>query len=300
MMAWEVAVSLSTNILAAFCGARYVLESDPESIPELVDLVDIGANLTHDSFDRDRDAVIHRAQMAGVRRMIVTGASRDGSVQASELARSRPGVLYATAGIHPHHATEFDDRAAALLTQLARLSEVVAVGECGLDYFRNFSPVPAQREAFVGQLTIAAAVGKPVFLHQRDAHDDFTAILREYRSALAGGVAHCFTGNRGEMEEYLEMGMYIGITGWVCDERRGQDLQATVQHLPLDRLLLETDAPYLVPRDLPAKLPGRRNEPCVLPHVLNTVARLMKKDVAEVAKAATRNAEKLFRLVAIP
>ncbi len=268
-------------------------KTDSEST---VELVDIGANLTHDSFDHDRDAVIHRAQMAGVRRMIVTGASRDGSVQASELARSRPGVLYATAGIHPHHATEFDDRAAELLTQLARQGEVVAVGECGLDYFRNFSPVPAQRGAFAGQLAIAAAVGKPVFLHQRDAHDDFTAIIREYRGALAGGVAHCFTGNRGELEEYLEMGLYIGITGWVCDERRGQNLQAAVPHLPLDRLLLETDAPYLVPRDLPAKLTGRRNEPCVLPHVLNTVARLMQRDVAEVAIAATRNTETLFGL----
>ena len=228
--------------------------------------------------------------------MIVTGASRDGSLQAHELARLRPGVLYATAGIHPHHASEFDSEATELLRQLARQNEVVAVGECGLDYFRNFSPAPAQRAAFAGQLAIAAAVHKPVFLHQRDAHDDFTAMLREYHSALAGGVAHCFTGNRAEMEEYLAMGLYIGITGWVCDERRGHDLQAAVPYLPLDRLLLETDAPYLVPRDLPVKLTGRRNEPYVLPHILDTVTRLMCRDVAEVAVAATRNTETLFGL----
>jgi TatD DNase family protein len=265
----------------------------PEPIHELVD---IGANLTHDSFDHDRDAVILRAQAAGVRRMILTGASVDGSVHALEIAHSRPGLLFATAGIHPHHATEFTPDSAELLARLAAHRETVAVGECGLDYFRNFSPVPIQREAFVGQLAIAAEVRKPVFLHQRDAHADFTAILREYHDELTGGVAHCFTGNCAEMEDYLEMGLYIGITGWICDERRGHDLQAAVPHLPLDRLLLETDAPYLVPRDLPVKLTGRRNEPCVLPHILTTVARLLRADPAEVALAATRNTENLFKL----
>jgi len=260
------------------------------------DLVDIGANLTHDSFDHDRDAVIRRALEAGVRRMIVTGASANGSVQALELARAQPGLLYATAGIHPHHASEFTPASAAQLARLAGNRETVAVGECGLDYFRNFSPVPKQREAFAGQLAIAAEVRKPAFLHQRDAHADFIAILREYHGELTGGVAHCFTGSCTEMDEYLEMGLYIGITGWICDERRGHDLQAAVPHLPLDRLLLETDAPYLVPRDLPVKLAGRRNEPCVLPHVLQTVARLMRRDLAEVAMAATRNTEILFKL----
>jgi TatD DNase family protein len=264
-----------------------------ESLP---DLIDIGANLTHDSFDRDRDEVIARALAAGVRRMIVTGATRDGSVQACALAHAHPGVLYATAGIHPHHATEFDSTAAELLRELAQQPDVVAVGECGLDYFRNFSPVKAQREAFAGQLAIAAAVGKPVFLHQRDAHDDFAAILREQISSLSGGVAHCFTGGPAEMDEYLAMGLYIGITGWVCDERRGHNLQAAIPSLPLDRLLLETDAPYLVPRDLPRKLPGRRNEPAILPHVLKTVAELMRRDISDVAAAASKNAELLFRI----
>ena len=258
------------------------------------DLVDIGANLTHDSFDRDRDDVIRRAQAAGVRRLIVTGATCQGSRQAVALARSQAGVLYATAGIHPHHATEFADGAVGLLNELAWLPETVAVGECGLDYFRNFSPAAAQRAAFAGQLAIAVSVKKPVFLHQRDAHDDFVAMLREYRHEITGGVAHCFTGSRAEMEEYLEMDLYIGITGWVCDERRGHDLQAAVPHLPLDRLLLETDAPYLLPRDLPVKLSGRRNEPCALPHVLGTVARLLQRDPGEVATAATRNTQKLF------
>jgi TatD DNase family protein len=257
-------------------------------------LIDIGANLTHDSFDADRDAVIGRAVAAGVTRMVVTGASCPSSQQAVELARLQPGVLYATAGIHPHYATEYDEQAAQLLTRLAALPEVVAVGECGLDFYRNFSPREAQQQAFAAQLDIAIASGKPVFLHQRDAHDDFVRILGTYIDRISGGVAHCFTGGPDAMAEYLEMGLYIGVTGWVCDERRGHDLQAAVPEMPLERLLLETDAPYLVPRDLPEKLPARRNEPKVLPHVLARVARLMGRNEAEVAAAATRNAEALF------
>ncbi|NND54263.1 MAG: hydrolase TatD [Gammaproteobacteria bacterium] len=260
------------------------------------DLIDIGANLTHDSFDRDRADVVANAAAVGVRRMIVTGASAEGSRQAVELADAHPGVLWATAGVHPHHAKDFAAETAALLRELAGRPDVVAVGECGLDYFRNFSPVDAQKNAFAAQLDIAADAGMPVFLHQRDAHDDFVQILRSKLDGLHGGVAHCFTGNAAQMQEYVDMGLYIGITGWVCDERRGADLQAAVPHLPLERLLLETDAPYLVPRDLPEKLPARRNEPRVLPHVLSAVAKLMGRDEADVAAAATRNTEALFRL----
>lgn len=260
------------------------------------DLVDIGANLTHDSFEPDFAAVLERAERAGVRRLIVTGASQAGSQEARELARQAPGRLWSTAGIHPHHAAEYTPVAHAELVQLADHDDVVAVGECGLDYFRNFSPATAQRDAFAAQLDIAAAAGKPVFLHQRDAHADFLAILRPRMPELVGGVAHCFTGGPAELQDYLAMGLYIGITGWVCDERRGHALREALPHLPLDRLLLETDAPYLLPRDLPEKLPGRRNEPSVLPHVLQTVARHLGAEPAVVADAATRNTEQLFGL----
>jgi len=257
-------------------------------------LIDIGANLTHDSFDRDRAAVIERAVAAGVERMMVTGASPQGSLQASTLARAHPGLLYATAGVHPHYATEYGEDTGAQLSKLLTQPEVLAVGECGLDYFRNFSPMDAQKRVFAAQLGLAVACGKPVFLHQRDAHDDFVAILGEHIGDISGGVAHCFTGGLNEMRAYLDMGLYIGITGWVCDERRGHNLQAAIPHLPLERLLLETDAPYLVPRDLPEKMPARRNEPYVLPHILTVVAKLMGRTEAEVAAAATANTERLF------
>lgn len=260
------------------------------------DLVDIGANLTHDSFDADREAVLERAAAAGVRRMIVTGSTASASHDAVELSRRYPGRLFATAGVHPHHADEFTSETRVVLLELATVAEVVAIGECGLDFFRNFSSPDAQRHAFDQQLGIAVATCKPVFLHQRDAHALFVDMLRHYSPDLTGGVAHCFTGTGVQMREYLELGLYIGITGWICDERRGQELREAVPDLPLDRVLLETDAPYLLPRDLREKPAGRRNEPALLPHVLQTLARHMGLPAHAIATAATRNAERLFGL----
>lgn len=268
--------------------------SEPTSV--MHDLIDIGANLTHDSFDADRDAIMERAAAAGVQRMIVTGTTVDASLHALRLARDHPRRLFATAGVHPHHADEVDDQAIAALKRLAVEDGVVAVGECGLDFFRDYSPHDAQLAAFEAQLRIAVEAGKPVFLHQRDAHDPFVGLLREYLSDIVGGVAHCFTGNRAELEECLELGLHVGITGWICDERRGDALRDAVRYLPLDRVLVETDAPYLLPRDLPEKPSGRRNEPSVLPHIVDTLAVNMQRDFATVARAATTNAERLFGL----
>jgi TatD DNase family protein len=263
----------------------------------MLNIVDIGANLTHESFDRDRSAVLERAAAAGVRRAIVTGASVTGSVQAVALADAHPGVLYATAGVHPHHAAEFDEHTAAALGALLESDTVVAVGECGLDYFRDLSPRAAQRNAFRAQLELAAASGKPVFLHQRDAHADFLELLAAALPRIAGGgVAHCFTNGVAELEAYLALGLYIGVTGWVCDERRGAALREAVPRIPLERLLIETDSPYLLPRDLSPKPAHRRNEPAFLPHVLERVAALMRQPVATIARATTDNAERLFRL----
>jgi len=263
------------------------------------DLIDIGANLTHDSFDPDREQVLQRARQVGVQRIIITGTSLDGSRQALELARRFPTQLFATAGVHPHHAMDFVADNASGLRELALAPEVLAVGECGLDFFRDYSPRDIQLEVFEAQLSIAKAIQKPVFLHQRDAHDPFTALLHEYLPGIPGGVAHCFTGNATELKEYLDLGLYIGITGWICDERRAHDLREAVKHLPLDHCVLETDAPYLLPRSLPEKPSGRRNEPSLLPHILETVAHYMEQPVALVAEAATRNTERLFNMAAV-
>jgi len=258
-------------------------------------LVDIGVNLAHDSFDPDRDEVIRRARAAGVARMIVTGSSLDSSRRAAELALADP-ALFATAGVHPHHATEVDAEHRPELLALARSPGVVAVGECGLDFFRDFSPRDVQEEAFRLQLGIAMETGLPVFLHQRDAHERFLAILDECGSGRPAGVAHCFTGGPDELRDYLDRGLFVGVTGWICDERRGQALQQAARFLPIDRVMIETDAPYLLPRDLDPKPRSRRNEPVHLPHVLVALARWMDVDPDALAEATSRNAEVLFGL----
>jgi TatD DNase family protein len=261
-----------------------------------LDLIDIGSNLTHDSFAADRDAVMSRAMQAGVRRQIITGADLASSRQAAALAAEHPARLWSTAGVHPHHAQSLAGSQRAELIDLLRLPRVVAVGECGLDYFRNLSPPDAQRRAFVSQLEIAVQLRKPVFLHQRDAHADFAAILQDFAGRLNGGVAHCFTGGAAELDTYLALGLYIGITGWACDERRGLELRSSVPRIPLDKLLVETDAPYLLPRDMDPQPKSRRNEPCYLPHIAATVARLRGETLETTAAATTRNAIALFAL----
>jgi TatD DNase family protein len=262
----------------------------------MVDLIDIGLNLAHDSYDKDRESVIDAAVTAGVSRMIVTGTSVTASVKAAELALAHPDVLFATAGIHPHHASELDAHSVEALSQLIQHDAVVAVGECGLDYFRNFSPQADQLHAFEAQLELAAATGAPVFLHQRDAHSDMLRLLERHRASICGGVAHCFTGDSDQLAAYLDLDLYIGITGWICDERRGDLLRQAVRQIPLDRLLLETDAPYLLPRDLKPQPKNRRNEPKYLPHIASSVAHLMEIPVAVVAASATNNTERLFSL----
>jgi TatD DNase family protein len=261
-----------------------------------MDLIDIGANLGHESFRHDLDAVLERAQAAGVTQLLVTGASREGSREALAIARSRPGVLFATAGVHPHHAVELTAEGEAELRALHAAPEVVAVGECGLDYHRDFSPRPAQRSAFERQLAIAAENGKPLFLHQRDAHEDFMAILRPFDGRLGPVVVHCFTGTREEMHACLDAGYSIGITGWLCDERRGLHLRGMVRDIPADRLLVETDAPYLLPRTVKPQPSHRRNEPMYLAHIVAELARDRGEDIEVTAAATTATARAFFRL----
>jgi TatD DNase family protein len=261
-----------------------------------ISLIDIGSNLTHASFDDDLPSVLARAVDAGVARQIVTGADLPSSQRAAELALAYPEMLWSTAGVHPHHAASFDPPQYERLLTLVRQARVVAVGECGLDFYRDYSPRDRQRTVFIAQLELAVAVQKPVFLHQRDAHADFLAILKEYRGRLVGGVAHCFTGGRRELEDYLALDLFIGVTGWVNDERRGHQLREAVPHIPSDRLMVETDAPYLLPRDLLPRPPSRRNEPCYLPHIARTIAELRGESLDAVAASSTRNATSFFTL----
>lgn len=259
-------------------------------------LIDIGANLAHDSFNEDRDDMMQRAADAGVARMIVTGSSDDSNVSAAALAETSNGILFSTAGVHPHHASDYTDESDALIRSLVTKDVVVAVGECGLDYFRNLSPREAQLDAFRRQLEIAKDTGLPVFLHQRDAHDDFIDVLEPALPDLSRAVAHCFTGEHESLREYVALDLYIGVTGWICDERRGKHLHDIVPVVPDDRLLIETDAPYLLPRTIEPKPKTRRNEPAYLPEVLRVVAEARGQSTDHVAKITTENAIRFFGL----
>lgn len=259
-------------------------------------LIDIGANLTHESFRHDFDAVMARAAAHGVIQMVVTGASQNGSEHALDLARAHPDVLYATAGVHPHHAVDYNDLTDVRLRELASLPQIRAVGETGLDYHRNYSPRDVQLEVFERQLRIAAEVAKPLFLHQRDAHHDFLALLKRYRDKVPAAVVHCFTDTREALHDYLALDCHIGITGWICDERRGTHLREFVREIPANRLLIETDAPYLLPRTVRPQPSHRRNEPMYLKHICAEIARDRGEPVEVTAANSTAAARAFFGL----
>jgi TatD DNase family protein len=259
-------------------------------------LIDIGVNLTHESFAHDLPDVLHRAERAGVHRMVVTGTSVASTETALALRAIHPHRLSATAGLHPHHASEYDAATHARLRELAGQPGIVAIGECGLDFYRNLSPREAQLKAFAGQLELAVDLQLPVFLHQRDAHADFMAVLRDYLPRLKDAIAHCFTGQRNELEDCLEANLAIGITGWICDERRGKHLLPLMPLIPAQRLMIETDAPYLLPRSLKPAPSTRRNEPAFLPEVAGTLARARNEDVEQLAAGSTAAAMSFFGL----
>ena len=259
-------------------------------------MFDIGVNLTSTQFAKDRDQVVKRAIDSGVTGLLITGTNALESQQARSLATRRPGYCWSTAGVHPHHASEWSRETASTLKRLAASPEVVAIGECGLDFNRNISDPDQQAYAFNAQLELAAELNLPVFLHCRDAHERFMAILLPWLPKLAGAVVHCFTGTKTELEACLAAGLYVGITGWVCDERRGTELRELMPLIPQDRLLLETDAPYLLPRDMRPRPATRRNEPCFLPHIVAQVAALRGEDATVLGQQCDRNARELFRL----
>ena len=264
-------------------------------------LIDIGINLMNPSYDKDRDEVVKAAVRAGVSPLVITGSGERSSMAAalyaSEFNAGNPGTLYTTAGIHPHEAKRCGNGTIELCRSIALEKGAKAIGECGLDYNRDFSPRDVQRRWFVKQAELAAELSLPLFLHERDAFTDFSIILREYVKAVPAAVVHCFTGTGEELDYYLSLGCYIGITGWICDERRGKHLRELVKNIPRSRLMLETDGPFLLPRDLPFKVRNRRNESQYLCHIAQTVAQLLDKDPEKLAKETVANTKKFFGIV---
>lgn len=258
-------------------------------------LIDIGVNLTNARLYHDRDKLKTEALAAGVIHQIITGTSYDASVKAVAICTEDPSYYSATAGCHPHDAKDFSDEHLEGLKQLLTNERVVAVGECGLDFNRNYSPPKVQTSVFRQQIELAVEAQKPLFLHQRDAHHDFIEQLQTHADNLSG-VCHCFTGNKDEMRDYLELGFYIGITGWLCDERRGADLQEALRYAPLDRILLETDAPYLLPRTIRPRPKSNLNTAANLPYVLEFAAEITGQSADRLAQITTDNCRRLFQI----
>jgi TatD DNase family protein len=263
-------------------------------------LIDVGVNLTNSRFDKDRREVILRAKNIGVSQLIITGTNVASSQQALTLCREYeqafPKYLFSTAGVHPHDADHVSENYLEKLTQLASQIEVKAIGECGLDFNRNFSTPEQQIKVFTEQVSLAAQLSMPLFLHQRDAFEPWFSILEPYINKIPAMVTHCFTGSKDELEQCLAANMYVGITGWLCDERRGQTLRDIVSMIPLNRLLIETDAPYLTPRTIKPKPKSSRNEPSYLPYILNEISNITGIDPNELACQTSLNARQVFEL----
>ncbi|MHA6965740.1 3'-5' ssDNA/RNA exonuclease TatD [Zobellella denitrificans] len=259
-------------------------------------MIDIGVNLTSSQFDKDRELVVERARAAGVTGLILTGTSLVESRAVADYAAANPAFCHATAGVHPHEARHFDQHSLDELRRLAAQPQVVAIGECGLDYNRDFSPRPQQDAAFEAQLALAAELNMPVFMHCRDAHPRFMEILAPWRDRLPAAVLHCFTGTEVELRDCLALDLHIGITGWICDERRGRELQQLVRQIPAERLMVETDSPYLIPRDLLPRPASRRNEPAYLPHIVRRIAECRGDEPHALIAAVTATSRAFFRI----
>lgn len=259
-------------------------------------LVDIAANLTAPAFAADLEPVLARARAAGVVALVAAGTTVDDSAHAVKLAQTHAGFVWCTTGVHPHYVAQCDEHSIERLRRLARDAGVVAVGECGLDFFRDLSPRPVQEHWFAAQMQLGCELGLPLYMHERDAHPRFLALVREFRDRMPRGVVHCFTGDAAALRAYLDLDLHVGITGWICDERRGRELQQVVKLVPAERLMIETDSPYLIPRTILPKPKSGRNEPGYLPWVVEMVARCRGETVETIAATTTRVAREFFGL----
>lgn len=260
------------------------------------ELIDIAVNLCNGPLENKVAHLLEEAAQANVRKLIALGCSEDSSDKAHRLAQEHPGRIFSTAGIHPHDAKTLTQQSIPHLSQLAQQPEVVAIGECGLDFNRDFSPRPMQIAAFEAQLQLAAELGMPVVMHQRDAHDKFVELLTHYRPQLSHAVIHCFTGTKDELLQYLDLDLHIGVTGWICDERRGHALREATKYIPSNRLMLETDSPYLIPRDLKPKPKSRNNTPKNLRHIAESVAKVRQEPLEQLLNNCLNTTIKFFNL----
>ena len=257
-------------------------------------LFDIACNFSSERFDDDLQIVIDRAMKENVNKFLVVSASIKGFDKVYKIYQKYNENCFFTIGTHPHHANEFDASSSKHMTELVNNYQPNSIGETGLDFFRNISSYEEQIFAFEEQIKISIQSGKPLFLHQRDAHKDFIKLIKPYKNDITKAVVHCFTGTQEELDDYLELGFHIGLTGWICDERRNVNLRRSLKNIPLDKLMIETDCPYLIPRNLDNKQKSNRNEPAYLPHIANEIALLINIDKDKLIDITYKNSINFF------
>jgi TatD DNase family protein len=254
-------------------------------------LFDSHCHLDDTTFDHDRESVIQRAKQNDVHQMMTVGTDKETSLRALEIARVH-ACCYASVGVHPHTAASCSDEILLFLKQLAKDNKIRAWGETGLDFNRMYSPQADQEKWFVRQILAADELKLPLIFHERDSNGRFLDILYAHPHPDRKGVVHCFSGNKTELRAYLNLGLYIGITGILTLKKRGAGLRKLIQYIPSDRLLVETDAPYLIPA--PQKNRSRRNEPAFVKSVLFKLANVRKEDPEALAQITRENAQHLF------
>ena len=256
--------------------------------------IDIACNFTHESFKNNLDAVIANAENVGVEKFVLLSASLKDLDPIQIIKSKSPEKYFICSGIHPHHADEIKDINQNKLLEKLRSTRPNAIGETGLDYFRNISPPNIQRDAFKIQIDIAKELELPLYLHQRDAHDDFIKIIKENINNFPKFVVHCFTGSQSQLDQYLELGAYIGLTGWICDARRNIELRESIKNIPIERMMIETDCPYLIPKNIIDKPKNNINEPKYLPHIAQEICDLIGIKIEELKAATSKNAYDFF------
>lgn len=256
-------------------------------------LFDTHSHINDKQFRNDVDQVINRAHKAGVSAMMVAGYSLPTSRIALKIAKKNPGC-FASVGVHPHNAKEITDKTVEELTDMAKEPEVKALGEFGLDFNRMFSPKDVQEFWFIRQLELADELQLPVIIHERDTEGRLLTLLQQHHNPERQGVIHCYGGTRKELPAYLEMGYYIGVTGIITQGQRGRDLQEMVGMIPTDKLVIETDCPYLTPH--PEKKQFRRNEPAFVKSVMLKIASLLGRDPEELARSVWYNSLELYNI----
>ena len=256
--------------------------------------IDIACNFTHKSFKDNLEEVIANAEIEDVKKFVLLCASLNDLGPIKDIQSKSPEKYFISAGIHPHHANEIVELEYKDLLNKLRSINPNAIGETGLDYFRNISPPKIQRESFQMHIEIAKELKLPLYLHQRDGHNDFIKIIKKNLDNFPKFVVHCFTGSQKELDDYLDLGAYIGLTGWICDAKRNIDLRQSIKNIPIERMMLETDSPYLIPKNLLKKPKKNINEPKYLPHIANEICELIGIEIEELKRATHNNTVSFF------